>query len=297
LRCYRKFTTLQQLRLQKIMDTKVMIRRSVLVSGFSLTLLALQTVQAQTPSITAGGVVNAASFDPGKPLAAGSLVAIFGTQLAAGLAQADTVPLSTSLTDVSVAFNGVAAPLDFVSAGQINAQIPYEVLPPGTSGTVNVTVTRSGAVSAPEPIVINQVAPGVFTSNGHAIAIIATDPKDPRYGMLAAPAGSIPGLTTSPAHTNDVLIVYATGLGTVNPPVLSGHDSLDQLRSTTLTPTVLVGNVASPLFFSGLTPQYPGVYQLNIGVPQIAPGNAVPLQVQVSGITSPATATIAISAT
>jgi uncharacterized protein (TIGR03437 family) len=241
-------------------------------------------------------VVNAASFDPGQPVAAGSLVAIFGNELAPGLAQADSVPLTTSLANVSVSFNGVAAPLDFVSTGQINAQLPYEVLPPGTSGTVNVVVTRNGAPSAPQPVVVNQVAPGVFTVNGHAIAIIATDPKDPRYGTLAAPAGSIPGLTTSPAHTNDVLIVYATGLGAVNPPVLSGHDSLDSLRQTVLTPTPLIGSVPSPLFFSGLTPQFPGVYQLNIGVPAVAPGTAVPLQLQISGVTSPPTANIAISA-
>jgi uncharacterized protein (TIGR03437 family) len=271
-----------------------MSRRILLVTGFSA-LLIVQGVQAQTPAISAGGVVNAGSFDPGKPLAPGSLVAIFGNQLAPSLAQADTVPLSTSLANVSVSINGIAAPLDFVSAGQINAQIPYEVLAPGTNGTVNVTVTNNGVPSAPEPIVVNQVAPGVFSVNGHAIAIIATDPKDPRYGTLAAPAGSIPGLTTSPAHANDVLIVYATGLGTVTPAVQSGHDSLDQLRTTTVTPTVLIGNAPSTVAFSGLTPQFPGVYQLNVGVPQVAAGNAVPLQVQVNGLTSPPTATIAIT--
>ena len=278
------------------MNTEVMIRRIVFISGLSFALLMAHVAPAQTPAISSGGIVNAASFDPGKPVAPGSLVAIFGNQLAPGLAQADSVPLSTSLSNVSVSFNGVAAPLDFVSTGQINAQIPYEVLPAGTSGTVNVTVTNNGATSAPQPVVVNQVAPGVFSVNGHAIAIIATDPKDPRYGQLAAPAGSIPGLTTAPARTNDVLIVYATGLGPVTPSVQSGHDSLDQIRKTNLTPTPLIANTPSPLYFSGLTPQYPGVYQLNIGVPQVTPGNAVPLQVQVSGVTSPATATIAISA-
>ena len=276
------------------MNTDVMTTRIAFICGLSLVFLTGTSSQAQTPAINAGGIVNAASFDPGQPLAAGSLVAIFGTQLAPGLAQADTVPLSTSLSNVSVSFNGIAAPLDFVSAGQINAQIPYETLPPGGSGTINVTVTNAGAVSAPEPIVINPVAPGVFAVNGHAIAIIATDPSDPRYGTLAAPSGSIPGLTTSPAHANDVLIVYATGLGAVTPAVQSGHDSLDQLRTTVLTPTVLMGNVPSPLYFSGLTPQFPGVYQVNVGVPQVTPGNAVPLQVQINGITSPATANIAV---
>jgi uncharacterized protein (TIGR03437 family) len=255
-----------------------------------------QALQAQTPAVSSGGVVNAASFEAGKPVAPGALVAIFGTQLAPGLALADSVPLSTSLANVSVTFNGVAAPLDFVSTGQINAQIPYEVLPAGTSGTVNVVVTNNNVQSSPMPVVVNQVSPGVFSSNGHAIAIIATNPSDPRYGELAAPAGSIPGLTTAPARTNDVLIVYATGLGAVTPSVQSGHDSLDQLRTTVLTPTPLIGSVPAQLFFSGLTPQYPGVYQLNIGVPQVTPGNAIPLQLQVSGVTSPATANIAISA-
>lgn len=272
-----------------------MIRRSTFISGLFLACLAASGGQAQSPVISAGGIVNAASFAAGQPLAAGSLVAIFGTQLAPGLAQAASVPLSTSLSNVSVSFNGIAAPLDFVSAGQINAQIPYEALPSGGSGTINVTVSNNGNVSPPQPIVINSAVPGVFAVSGHAIAIIATDASDPRYGTLAAPAGSIPGLTTSPAHANDVLIVYATGLGAVTPAVQSGHDSLDQLRTTVLTPTILVGNVPGPLYFSGLTPQFPGVYQINVGVPQVTPGNAVPLQVQINGVTSPATANIAIT--
>lgn len=260
----------------------------ILISGV---LLCAYQGQAQTPSISAGGIVNAASFQAATPVAPGSLVAIFGSDLAPGLALADTVPLSTSLANVSVTFNGVAAPLDFVSTGQINAQIPYEV---GT-GTANVVVTRDNVASAPQTVTVNQVAPGVFAANGHAIAIIATDPNDPRYGTLAAPSGSIPGLTTFTAKVNDVLIVYATGLGTVTPAVQSGHDSLDQLRTTVLTPTPLFNNVPGTLYFSGLTPQYPGVYQLNVGVPQVPAGDSVPLQVQISGLTSPPTATIAIS--
>ena len=55
-------------------------------------------------------------------------------------------------------------------------------------------------------------------------------------------------------------------------------------------------NVPARLLFSGLTPQYPGVYQLNIGVPQGPVGDAIPLQVQIGGLTSPPTATIAVAA-
>ena len=75
----------------------------------------------------------------------------------------------------------------------------------------------------------------------------------------------------------------------------SRDPSLDQLRTTVLTPTILMGSVPSPLYFSGLTPQFPGVYQVNVGVPQVTPkSNAVPLQVQINGITSPVSASIAV---
>src|SRR5262245_21291526 len=109
---------------------------------------------AQTPVIAPGGVLNGASFDKtGQPIPPGALVSIFGTDLAAASASADSVPLSTSLSNVSVTVNGVAAPLKDVvhSAGgdQINAQVPWEVL---TTGTAQVVVNRNGVTSAPLPI-------------------------------------------------------------------------------------------------------------------------------------------------
>ncbi|HCC55781.1 MAG TPA: hypothetical protein DEQ47_00680, partial [Solibacterales bacterium] len=190
-------------------------------TGMLLLPVAVGVTFAQTPAISPGGTVNGASFASG-PVAAGSLVSIFGTQFAAALAAAESVPLSVSLAGTSVTFNNVPAPLDFVSPGQINAQVPFNVLPDGGSGSINVVVTRNGVSSAPDQVVINQFGPGVFAANTHAIAIIATNPSDPRYATLAAPPGSIPGLTTNPAVPGDVLIIYATGLGPVNPPVQSG---------------------------------------------------------------------------
>src|ERR1019366_1602239 len=153
--------------------------------------------------------------------------------------------------------------------------------------------TLSGA----EPIAVNPVSPGVFAFNGLALAIIATDPTDPRYGSLAAPTGSIPGLTTFPARAKDALIVYANGLGPVDSPPQTGNNSADKLRRTTTDLTVLIGNLASQVIFSGLSPQYVGVYQVNVFVPQASAGNAVPLQMQLGGFTSAASAAnIAISA-
>jgi len=250
-----------------------------------LAALCAAAALCQTPTIVPGGVLNAASFDKsaGAPLAPGQLVSIFGTNLAANLQQNDTVPLSTSLADsVGVTFNGITAGLDFVSGGQINAQLPWNVLPNGGStGTATVVVTRNGVPSAQSVINIAPTAPGIFSippGAGYAIAINAAD------GQLSAPPGAIAGLATHPAKAGDVLIVYATGLGPVDSPIDNGADSLDKLRNTIARPAVLIGGVSATVAFSGLTPQFPGVNQLNIVVPPgIQPSNSVPLQIQVNG--------------
>lgn len=262
--------------------------------SFSTVLIALagaSVLQAQTTSISQGGIVNAASFVQGQTIAPGSLVAIFGNSLAPQLAAADSVPLATSLANVSVTFNGIAAPLDFVSPGQINAQVPFET--PST-GTVNVVVNNNGTLSAPQTVTVSQLSPGIFAFNNHAIAVNVTDPTSARYATISAPAGSIQGLTTFPAQIGDILFLYATGLGPTNPAVKTGAGAGLVTASTITNPVVMVGGAGSNVLFSGLTSGFPGVYQVNFVIPQVASGPAVPLQIQMGGITTPNTTNIAV---
>ncbi len=257
--------------------------RLSVILGF---LLAACAAFAQSPAITSGGILNAASYDKASPIAAGSLVAIFGTNLAAAQAVADSIPLSTARGDVqSVTFNGTPAPIQFVSPGQINVQVPWQV----AVGSANVVVTRGGNASAPVSVQVAQASPGIFSVNfgtGPAIAINSD-------GTLAAAPGSIQGLTTHAAKAGDVLEVLATGLGAVDQTVASG-DKPSQLTNTLTKPTVLIGNVNAQVPFSGLSPQFPGVYQLNVVVPTgVAPGT-VPIQLQMGGITTSNQVTIAV---
>jgi uncharacterized protein (TIGR03437 family) len=258
-------------------------------------LIAATVASAWGQSINAGGVVDAASFAVGRPVSAGNIVAIFGSNLASKVASSDTVPLSTTLANVTVTFNGKSAALQFVAPGQINAQIPWDVLPIGQSGTVNAIVTSQGVPSPASPVVINQFGPGVYVFNNHALAINATDPSSARYGSFAAPPGSVGVYTGVPAQVNDILIIYAGGLGAIDTviPVGAAPD-VGVLARTTTQPTVLVNNVPAPLLFSGMSPGYPGVYQVNIRVPQVGAGNALPFQIQMGGITSTDTANIAV---
>lgn len=246
---------------------------------------------AQTPAINHGGILNAASFATGQGIAPGSVVAIFGSNLAAGLAQADSVPLATQLANVSVSFNGQKAPLFFVSPGQINAQVPFEV----TAGaTVNVVVSFNGSTSTAEVVPTVSMAPGVFQFNNHAIAVDVQDPASARYATISAPSGSIPGLTTFPAQVGDNVFMYATGLGAVDPPATTGDGGGAVLHRTVNQPVVMIGGVNAQVVFSGLTGGYPGVYQVNFVIPAGVSGSALPLQIQMGGITSPDSTTIAV---
>jgi uncharacterized protein (TIGR03437 family) len=243
---------------------------------------------AQGPAVATGGVIDAATFVKGQAVAPGSLVSIFGSGFASALAAADTVPLSVSLNGTSVSFNGVLAGLDFVSSGQINAQLPWNVV---SSGTVTVVVTTPGGSSTAMSVPVAQFSPGIFSippGAGYAVAINAD-------GSIAAPAGAIPGFPTHPAKIGDALVVYANGLGPVDIPVANGAASLDALRHTLTTPVVLIGGKSAQVLFSGLTPQFPGVNQLNLVIPQVTVGNSVSIQVQEGGITSSAQVVIALT--
>ena len=247
-----------------------------------LAILSLGVAAYAQPAVAAGGVLNGASFEKGQAVAPGSLVSIFGTNLAATTASASTVPLSTTLGGVSVTFNNIPAPLIFVShsaanGDQINAQVPYEL---AGSSSAQVVVTN-GTPSAPAAVSLVSAAPGIFQlGGGQAVAYGNSD-----YAF-AAPSGSIPGANAHPAKIQDpqTLVILATGLGAVTPSIATGAGDPTTVHNTTTMPVVMVGGVNAPVVFSGILPGFPGVYQINITVPSGAPtGNAVPLQIVMGG--------------
>src|SRR5260370_17174363 len=117
------------------------------------------------PAINAGGIANAASF-AASPVAPGSLISIFGTNLCIGAPTlADGAPWKTQMSGASVALNGPGIlqqniPLYFVSAVQINAQMPYGL----AEGSYSLTVTTSAGGTPPQPFPLAPAPPGVFTT-------------------------------------------------------------------------------------------------------------------------------------
>ena len=107
-------------------------RLARLSAVLTLMLAGPVVIWAQEPGISPRGAVNGVTFQLApSAVAPGSFISLFGPDLASGTAGAEAIPLPTSLGDpaVKVLINGIEAPLLVVSAGQINAQVPWEIEP------------------------------------------------------------------------------------------------------------------------------------------------------------------------
>jgi uncharacterized protein (TIGR03437 family) len=230
---------------------------------------------AGLPNISAGGVVNAASFAP--KLAPGALATIFGTNLASGTAQASSLPLPTSLGGSQVTVGGIAAPLLYVSPAQINFQVPFEA---PRSGSGPVVVSNNGTPSAAQMASMAEYAPGIFTYAPDATTIAPVIVHSSN-NALVTPA--------NPAAANEVLIIYSTGVGHFDHPPATGSPALSSpLANAAVMPTVTVGGVPAQVQFAGLTPGFVGLVQINVQLPaSLPPGASLPLVVAFGSASSP----------
>jgi uncharacterized protein (TIGR03437 family) len=245
------------------------------------------TVAANTtaPMIADGGVVSAASFAPHRAIAPGSFVSIFGSNLATGLKSSTSYPLATSLAGTQVTLGGEILRLQFVSAGQINVLIPYDV-PINT--TQQLQVTQNGLASLSQTVFVAAAQPAVFTqdqSGSGAGVIVVIQPDGSEF--LVTPS--------APATVGDALAIYCAGLGAVSPAVPAGTAApLSSLTKATNPVTVTIGGQPAQVLFAGLTPGFSGLYQINVVVPAgVSAGSSVPVLVTAAGVSSTAV-TIAI---
>jgi uncharacterized protein (TIGR03437 family) len=241
------------------------------------------TVVAAAPPLTFfGGVVNNGVFDPGDVIAQGAIVSLFGEQLStAAPVAATSLPLGTTLGNVRVLVNGQATPIYYVSSGQINLQIPYNA----AEGDAVVRVEREGQTGNPISIRIGASAPKLLEIPGRYAIAVNQD------GSFAIPR--TPGLNSRAARAGETLVFYAIGLGPTQPVVASGAASPSSpLAQSPGTYNVTFGSAgpfgggsaeATPLFV-GLTPNFVGLFQINVTIPAEAPkGTAIPVALEGPG--------------
>jgi len=220
------------------------------------------------PALSDGTAVNGASFVKNVPIAPGAIVTIFGSNLAGGAISAAGPPYPLVLGDTSVTFNGISAPLFYVSPGQINAQAPFEL---GT-GTAVLQVRRGTLLSPTGLTTVANVSPGIFimdqvTSQG---AILHAN-----YSLVGA---------GNPARSGETLLVYSTGLGPVQTAVRSGDAS--PAANTVFQPVVRIGGQVAAVSYSGLAPGFAGLYQINVVVPPGLTAGNQNIQITINGFLS-----------
>lgn len=240
-----------------------------------------------TPSVSENGTVNNASFASGtNPLAVGTIAAIFGTNLNDGSQIPESSfgsdgKLLTTLGGASVTFNGIPTSLFSSFPTQLNVQIPLE-LAGTTSATVQVTV--GGQTSLARTVPLGPSSPGIFTipSGGTGQGAV----KISNTAIFAAPTGSISGAQVRPANRGEFITIFCTGLGSVtNPPATGRPTSGSPLSTTIATPQVTIGGIPATVSFSGLSPGFVGLYQVDVQVPAGAPGgNAVTVALTIGGV-------------
>jgi uncharacterized protein (TIGR03437 family) len=247
---------------------------SVVQSG--QTSLAGTLTMSPTPIVTAGGVVHAASNARGAPIAPGGLITLYGTNLSDASGGASTLPLPQQQNGTQVLLGNLPLPILYTSSGQINVQVPFNT-PVNTQ--YQISVQRDNVLSLPEPLLVASAQPGVFTLNQQGTG----------QGVIFKSDGVTLAQPGTPATQSETVVIYCTGLGAVTPVVVDGAPApTTPLSNTVNLVTVTIGGQSAAVQFSGLTPGYPGLYQINAVVPGGVSGDAVSLVVTVAGQTSPA---------
>jgi uncharacterized protein (TIGR03437 family) len=240
---------------------------SLTVSGFTVLPWNYDAAVAP-PQITS--VVNAA--DGTQPIAPGGLISVYGQQLSPVNIATQQIPLPTALGESCLTVNGAAVPMLFVSSQQINGQLPNNV-----NGSATMTLYTPGGISNNFYLSILPVAPSVFlTGTAGPLTGLATVYRDDN-GQLITP--------TNPIHPNDIITIYATGMGLTSPLVSAGMPApANPLPNTVIPASVTLGGVPLNVLYSGLVPGEIGVYQVNASVPWGVPqGLDIPLVVAQEG--------------
>jgi uncharacterized protein (TIGR03437 family) len=235
------------------------------------------TIRPQ-PTISAGGVVDAGSFK--TPIAPGSYISIFGNSLSEYTDQVTYAPytLPLAMDGVTVSFDVPSAKLSlpgyltYISPGQVNVQVPWE-LQGQTSAQVKVTLygySYGNVVTVP----LADTAPAFLENSGIAVGL------DQNYAVVTA---------ANPVKRGQLVQLYMNGLGPVNGGPASGEfASSTQLATTKGTPTVNIGGQPATVQFSGLAPGFSGLYQVNAIVPAGISAGTVPISLSINGATTKA---------
>ena len=248
-----------------------------------------------TPVISPSGVITAGNYGAFQAVAPATWVEIYGVNLANTRSQtwagADFkgIQAPSTLGGTTVTIAGKPAFVDFVSPGQVNAQVPSGIAP----GPQQVVITTAGGVSDPYTVTFNALEPGLLAPPSFIL--------NGRQNVVALFSGTltfvlpvnIPGAVSARARPGDTLTLYGIGFGPVTPDIPAGQ-IVQQANMLQSSFQVFFANVPAQVIYAGFAPGYVGLYQFNVVVPNVAASDTVPLTFTLGGSPGPQNLVIAV---
>lgn len=222
------------------------------------------------PSIASGGVVSASAFGAFPAVAPGSWMEIYGSNLATNVRlwsggdfTNNGLNAPTALDGNSVTIGGQPAYVEYISGGQINAQVPTNV----STGQQQIVVQNADGGKATFNVTVNATEPGIYAPpqllvNGkqYAGAVFSDG------ATYAIPPNAVSGFPSQRAKAGDLITFYGVGFGPVTPAISAGQ-VVTQQNVLPSSFQVQIGGVPSTVQYAGLAPNAVGLYQINVYVP------------------------------
>ena len=193
---------------------------------------AVTAMLDKVPYVAPTGVENGVGSTPVAAVAPGSVITVFGANLAPGTAVAPASPLPQSLGSLTALVGQHFLPLYFVSPAQINLQLPEGVAP----GLQTLTISAQGQPNVQVSFNVARNAPGLFQQsiNGQLFA-------------LAYHADGSAVTSDSPAQVGETIALYGTGFGPTSPARLEGYAlPASPVYNIVDTVTVTAGSATAP---------------------------------------------------
>jgi uncharacterized protein (TIGR03437 family) len=201
---------------------------------------------ATVPFIPPAGIQSVTGPTPDGAIAPGSIIAIYGENLAPEFKLGGNNPLSQAIGGTTLTVGDFLLPLVFVSPGQISAQVPWEL----GEGTYTLAIHNSGLPDVNGTFTVARDAPGIFLQ--------ANDQNLPL--VLALHADGTLVNQASPAIRGEQIAIYGTGFGPYTRTSIDGFPPAPASDFRVADPvTVTVGSAQT-------TPDWAGAAAGMVGV-------------------------------
>ena len=228
-------------------------------------LLTAEISNTGAPVYSAATVLNSYAGVAGM-YAPNSFISIIGTNLSyvTGVISVEDLqdgvwPTALPGTNVRVLINNIPASMIHVSPTQVDVMVPPSLI----AGPAIIQLVNDGIAGPPVQITLDDTDPVMLNTGGGVI--------------LAAHQDWTLVTLDSPAHAGDFVVLYAVGLGPTFPA--QTPNGLPNMAASIVDLAdfhVWLNGVAvdaGRIAYVGISPPYPGIFQINLFIPIDAPAN------------------------